>query len=688
MKNLYFFWDSKKCFIISLLFLFIIPSYAQIPESGQDVLKNIAGKELRIYKKMKSSEYTMTSIQEMFDVTYYSIDIKPDPGTQILTGTVEIVCDVLSTSLDSIELNFWDGMIITDIHLSDIPDTQLLYSQNNDILSIALDSTFFQGEQIALKVSYYGSPQNSGYETISFGTLNGRDLISTTDAVMGIAAWCPCKEIFSDKADSVDFKISVPSEFIAASNGRLRNTTVNGDTTTYWWHVHYPISTNFISFAIYPYTVYYDDYLYNNNTDTMKIHFYMVPEHVSQYDEFNSKVKDMIIVFAGLFGEYPFVKEKFGIADILTQYSGFTGQTLTSLEYTAYEGLNNKEYRLEWLINHELSHQWWGASVMVYSWHHVWLLEGFATYSSAFWYEHLEGAGAASDYMMTDRMLYLGPGTVYVEDPTDIDRVFNWDLSYCKAAWVLHMLRHTVTDTVFFEILKTYASSPLHQYGNATPEDFQAICEQVSGMNLQKFFQQWIYQEYNPYYEYSWTTTPDTIGFKVDLVINQVQQNFMAQNAPLFWMPIDVGITTNNYDTVFVVWDSLASQSFEFYLDSEPTTLKLDPNNWILKRVRQKAWDGIGQQTELIAKKFTLSQNYPNPFNPSTTIDFTLPKSKFVELKVYNILGKEVAELVSNKLRAGLHQYQFNCNDLASGVYYYQLVAGEYREVKKMILLR
>ena len=85
---------------------------------------------------------------------------------------------------------------------------------------------------------------------------------------------------------------------------------------------------------------------------------------------------------------------------------------------------------------------------------------------------------------------------------------------------------------------------------------------------------------------------------------------------------------------------------------------------------------------------YVLRQNYPNPFNPSTTIEFTLPKSEYVKLKIFNILGKEVATLVSRKLNQGNHTYQFDGKDLASGVYYYQLAAGEYREVKKMILLR
>ena len=100
-----------------------------------------------------------------------------------------------------------------------------------------------------------------------------------------------------------------------------------------------------------------------------------------------------------------------------------------------------------------------------------------------------------------------------------------------------------------------------------------------------------------------------------------------------------------------------------------------------LSNIDQDNQDGI-------PSAFTLYQNYPNPFNPSTTIEFTLPKSEYVELKVYDILGKEVATLVSRKLNQGNHTYQVDGRNLASGVYYYQIVAGEYREVKKMILLK
>ena len=85
---------------------------------------------------------------------------------------------------------------------------------------------------------------------------------------------------------------------------------------------------------------------------------------------------------------------------------------------------------------------------------------------------------------------------------------------------------------------------------------------------------------------------------------------------------------------------------------------------------------------------YELGQNFPNPFNPVTTMEFTLPRPEYTTLKIYNILGAEVATLVSDKLQAGQHKYTFDGSSLASGLYYYAVTAGEFRDVKKMVLLR
>lgn len=97
----------------------------------------------------------------------------------------------------------------------------------------------------------------------------------------------------------------------------------------------------------------------------------------------------------------------------------------------------------------------------------------------------------------------------------------------------------------------------------------------------------------------------------------------------------------------------------------------------------------LGETGEIAeVKEYGLNQNYPNPFNPSTTINFTIPSNEFVTLKVFNILGSEVATLVNGTLAAGSYNYSFDAQNLASGIYLYELKAGEFLEIRKMNLLK
>jgi hypothetical protein len=86
--------------------------------------------------------------------------------------------------------------------------------------------------------------------------------------------------------------------------------------------------------------------------------------------------------------------------------------------------------------------------------------------------------------------------------------------------------------------------------------------------------------------------------------------------------------------------------------------------------------------------KFRLSQNYPNPFNPITKINYELPITNYVDLSIYNLLGEKVTTIVNEKQAAGRYQVQWDAAGFASGIYYYRIEAGEFQDVKKMILLR
>ncbi len=89
-----------------------------------------------------------------------------------------------------------------------------------------------------------------------------------------------------------------------------------------------------------------------------------------------------------------------------------------------------------------------------------------------------------------------------------------------------------------------------------------------------------------------------------------------------------------------------------------------------------------------IPESFSLAQNYPNPFNPTTNINFSIPKSSFVTLKVYDMLGKEVASLVDENLYPGSYSFDFNATNLTSGIYFYKLTTQDFTDIKKMTLLK
>jgi hypothetical protein len=97
---------------------------------------------------------------------------------------------------------------------------------------------------------------------------------------------------------------------------------------------------------------------------------------------------------------------------------------------------------------------------------------------------------------------------------------------------------------------------------------------------------------------------------------------------------------------------------------------------------------GIQPIGNIIPEVYNLSQNYPNPFNPVTYITFDIPKSSFVNLIVYDGLGREIEQLVNEELNPGSYKYDWNASSYPSGIYFYKIQAGDYVETKKMVLIK
>jgi hypothetical protein len=111
-------------------------------------------------------------------------------------------------------------------------------------------------------------------------------------------------------------------------------------------------------------------------------------------------------------------------------------------------------------------------------------------------------------------------------------------------------------------------------------------------------------------------------------------------------------------------------------------------DNGLIIKSKNNGITWVDEKNTLVKSKFALSQNYPNPFNPSTTINYSLPEKANVTITLYDLLGNEIQEIVDDVKAAGNYKISFNANDLASGVYFYQIKAGNFFATKKMVLIK
>lgn len=512
--------------------------------------------------------------QTEYDVKFYDVNIAVDMPSTSIYGDVLIEAAATVNGLDSVEIDLYNNLIIDSVY---IPTGQLNYLHASNKIYIEIDRLYDQGEVFSFRIRYHGVPVGTGLDGFSFDTLGTGDLvISTLSEPMSARTWWPCKDRPDDKADSMNSAITCDTAYFCASNGILIDTVRNGDGTwTFDYHIRYPITTYLFSLAISNYSVWHDWYHYGDN-DSMIIINHVYPS-LYFYSQTKLNVTPTAIgVYAGLFGEYPFINEKYGHANF--EWGGaMEHQTVTSTSSSTF-GFK------EQVLVHELAHQWWGDMITCESWHDIWLNEGFASYCEALYFETIDSKAHYHAYM--DSMTFLSGGSIYIIDTTDVWNIFG-SIVYDKGAWVLHMLRHVVGDATFFDIMTAYYNSP-YQYGSAVTDDFKEVCESVSGMDLDAFFEQWIYGTYYPKYYWTYMCEPDVNegGYWTYLYLEQGQ----ATTPLVFEMPIDLVFRSISGTDTTVLDNDVRKKMYMFKTDDSTTDLQLDPMKWILKESYEIMW--------------------------------------------------------------------------------------------------
>lgn len=653
-----------------LLFMIICRSTLAF---GQDIPSAVGDffyvSEARRHIALKNA-LAQPPVDNNIDVTYYKLDLTVATDPNYLRGVVTVNAVCVGSSLSQVTLDLMNSMVVDSIRVESV---SVGFVQQPSTVVITLNRTYAVGELLSLEIAYHGLPATTGFGSFVFTTHSGVPWIWSLSEPYGARDWWPCKDHPSDKADSVDIRITCRDDFKVGSNGRLAGVIDNGNGTKTWeWAERYPIATYLVSIAITNY-VEFSNWFYYSPTDSMQVLNFVLPEHLDHGLANLPRAVRMLEIFSGLFGLYPFINEKYGHAEF-----GWGGamehQTMTSATYNAFA---------EYVVAHELAHQWFGDLITCANWPNIWMNEGFATYCEALYFEQQYGTDRYwQDMTMKMATAKTAVGTIHVQDTSGTSTLFNSALVYRKGASVLHMLRHVLGDSVFFAAMKSYATDPRFQFGIATTDDFREVCETVSGSDLGYFFTQWIHGEKYPQYGYSWYSSPAGSGHDVTV---RVYQSTGTSNPAFFTMPVDVRLGNGVADTTVTVFHTYSGQEFIIHLPFLATQCELDPENWILRDAMQIP---VYAEEPLVPGATVLGQNYPNPFNPSTLIAFDLSRGGHAKLVVHDILGRVVTTLIDDVLESGRHQVLFAADGLSGGVYFYTLEAGEANLVRKMILLR
>lgn len=538
---------KAKILFICILFLGLNGAFSQEIIRSQSGLKP----DLRLLEQ--------TVEEHNFDVIHYEFDWTIDFESHGIQGEATLELESSIHGLSSITLNLMNTMTVAEVRQN---GNSLSYSHQDNLLTIDFARNYKKGDHFTVEISYSGHPTSGLYYSFH----GSAPIVYSLTEPSRARHWFPCYDHPSDKA-TADLDITVPSGMTAASNGTLEEVVTNSDSTlTYRWEVSYPIATYLISVAITNYVTF--SHTYTSGHEEMDVIYYVYPELLELAKADFANTVPQIEFYSQVFGEYPFLREKYGMA-LIPGRIAMEHQTCTSYPAQVIDG--NQGY--DWLIAHELAHQWWGDLVTLEDWPEIWLNEGFATYSDALWWEHLYGmAGLRArmqdfKYYLFER--YSGPHHALYDPPPD--SLFS-TVVYEKGAWVLHMLRFVVGEDNFWNILRTYAQR--YAYDTVTTDDFKSVCEEFYENDLDWFFDQWIYEPGYPRYEFSWGHSGTNT---VRVIISQTQESY-----PLYTMPIELQIVLPSGIVKRIVWVDKMYNTYDLSFEESPLNVLFDPDEWVL----------------------------------------------------------------------------------------------------------
>jgi aminopeptidase N len=570
-----------------------------------------------------------------FDIQFTDIQWEINPHHFYISGNVKHIIQINSVAPEKIDFDLNNSLNVDSVFLN---NKIVTFEHINNKIYVNCSGN----KKDTIQIYYHGEPGNSGFESFSQTFHDNQPIVWTLSEPYGAVDWWPARNNLEDKTDSIRIAINCPNGFMAISNGLLSDVVNQGNgSKTYLWEHKHPIAMYLVAFAVTNFSQ-FNLYFEQHNADSVLVENYVYPEDSAAALEQIKELEPAFKLFSEYFGPYPFSNEKYGHAQF--DWGG-------GMEHQTVSFVSNFDF---YLLAHELSHQWFGDFITCGNFKEIWLNEGFAVFSEGLVTEKLFSQNDFINWKKyrIDRITALPGGSLYVDDTSNIWRIFDGRLTYSKGGMVLQMLRSQIGDEAFFQGVRQYLNDASLANSFAETSDLQQHFENASGEQLSNFFQQWIYEQGFPIYTINYGYSENS----VQIIVNQKPS---VLNGPVFHLKLPFLIEGKNADTIIWLENTQKEQIYTVDPKFVPSKIRFNPYFDILAKWKEE--DLIFDKNEVLL--------FPNPADDSINIMLKKPGTAF-GYRLYNkksqLLQKSNEELISPS--------KIDISMLKSGNYYLELI--------------
>ena len=505
------------------------------------------------------------------DILNYKFEIHLNDTSDIIYGSADIALNI-KDSEDRVRLDLISqgkdgkGMEVKKVTFN---GSEVSYSHDNDVLLIETGVLEYSSRDI-INVVYSGMPITG---LIIGPNMHGDRTFFSDNWPNKARNWLPLVDHPYDKS-TAEFVVIAPNHYQVISNGLLvEETNLNKELKKTHWKQSVPISCWLYALGVAEFAVDYVDYFEGKSIQT----WVYKQDRDNGFYYFKIPTKHTMEFFSDYIG--PFAYEK--LANVQSNSVKGGMESATAIFYSDVSVTGDRSVRWRNVVIHEVAHQWFGNCVTEYDWDDVWLSEGFATYFTLMFREHAYGRDDFVNGLNDAKRLVYNhyktdkESSIVHNNLRDMKDVLTYSLQYQKGAWVLHMLRNYVGEDNFRKGIRNYYKK--YYNSTTTTNQFKTEMEVVSGMNLDTFFDQWLYKGGNMVLDGNWKF--DEKKGRIEVNLNQVQND-----GYLFEMPVELGILYNDKNLEKIQTVKLEKEKGRFYIasDSKPISIKIDPNTKLL----------------------------------------------------------------------------------------------------------